>query len=134
MSDYGTGSAGGPRAKTSQKSRERPSKIKSKGQGEGPGGAFDTAPDESAFRSSAYKSGGSKWNKPMATEAAAGPKPYELWKQNMVIQPETVVLGQNRNIKLAYDQSSKNHLTTAKGAPNLNDYKSIGRVYHGHAQ
>jgi hypothetical protein len=24
-------------------------------------------------------------------------------------------------------------LTSAKGGPNVNDYKSIGRVYHGHA-
>lgn len=37
-------------------------------------------------------------------------------------------------MKLTYDQSSKAHLTSAKGAPNLNDYKSIGRVYHGQAQ
>ena len=32
---------------------------------------------------------------------------------------------------LAYDQSSKNHLTTAKGVPNVNDYKSTKKTYHG---
>ena len=51
----------------------------------------------------------------------------------MVVQPETVVLGQHRDMIIAYDQSSKAHLTSAKGGPNINDYKSIGRVYHGHA-
>ena len=51
----------------------------------------------------------------------------------MVVQPETVVLGQHRDMIIAYDQSSKAHLTSAKGGPNVNDYKSIGRVYHGHA-
>ena len=97
----GGGSAAGPRAKTSQKSRERPSKIKAQGGADRQARevAFDTTPaDESAFRSSAYKSSGGKWNKPLATEPVAGPKPYELWKQNMVIQPETVVLGQARNL------------------------------------
>ena len=63
-----------------------------------------------------------------------GPKPYELWKQNMVMPGETVQLGQNRNTKLVYDQSSKAHLTSAKGGPNVNDYKSLSRVYHGQSQ
>jgi len=32
---------------------------------------------------------------------------------------------------LVYDQSSKSHLTTAKGAPNFNDYTSQAKIYHG---
>ena len=36
-SDYGSSQAAGPRAKTSQKSRERPSKMGSKGATERPG-------------------------------------------------------------------------------------------------
>jgi len=49
----------------------------------------------------------------------------------MVVESATVRLGQNRATKLNFDQSSKAHLTSAKGAPNLNDYKSLSRVYHG---
>lgn len=83
--EYGSGSAGGARAKTSQKEkgRDRPSKIKVKGEPDRHARevAFDATPaDESAFRSSAYKSGGGKWGKPLATEPQHGPKPYELWK------------------------------------------------------
>lgn len=104
--DQSSAQAAGPRAKTSQKSRERPSKMTNKGATDRQAAreqGFDTAPDESAFRSSGYKSTGSKWNRPIATEVPAGPKPYELWKQNLVVQPESVVLGQNRDMKLTYD-------------------------------
>ena len=75
--------------------------------------------------------GKGKWSRPAQPEE--GPKPYELWKQNIVVQSETVQRGQAGQMILAYDQSSKAHLTTAKGAPNLNDYKSLARVYHGQA-
>jgi len=40
-------------------------------------------------------------------------------------------LTQHKDIIHAYDQSSKNHLTTAKGGPNVNDYTSTKKVYHG---
>ena len=60
-------------------------------------------------------------------------KPYELWKQYIVTSPETVKLGQNRSIKLDFDQSSKAHLTSVKGAPNRIDYKSQNKVFHGKA-
>ena len=41
------------------------------------------------------------------------------------------MLGANHNIKLAYDQSSKNYLTTAKGQPNQVDYISQAKVNYG---
>jgi len=52
------------------------------------------------------------------------PKPYDLWRQNMVVANDSVSLGENHQIKLVFDQSSKSHLTSAKGAPNLNSYTS----------
>ena len=52
----------------------------------------------------------------------------------MVVQKDTVQLGQSRDIILNYDQSSKAHLTSAKGGPNVNDYRSLSRVYHGQSK
>ena len=49
----------------------------------------------------------------------------------MVTKSGSVTLGKNRDIKLNYDQSSKAHLTTAKGGPNKADYTPVARVYHG---
>ena len=49
----------------------------------------------------------------------------------MVTKSGSVTLGKNRDIKLTYDQSSKAHLTTAKGVPNKADYTPVARVYHG---
>jgi hypothetical protein len=60
-------------------------------------------------------------------------KPYELWKQYIVTSPDTVNLGQNHLLKLDYDQSSKAHLTSAKGGVNKVDYKSQNKVFHGKA-
>lgn len=89
--------------------------------------------DDGVYRSSSYQvsPGGRQPQRAAPIELAGGPKPYELWKQNMVVESATIQLGQNRTTKLAYDQSSKAHLTSAKGGPNLNDYKSLSRVYHG---
>jgi len=42
----------------------------------------------------------------------------------MVVANDSVSLGENHQIKLVFDQSSKSHLTSAKGAPNLNSYTS----------
>jgi hypothetical protein len=42
----------------------------------------------------------------------------------MVVAYDSVSLGENHQIKLVFDQSSKSHLTSAKGAPNLNSYTS----------
>ena len=135
--DYGSGQqVAGPRAKTSQKMRDRPTKKNNKKietDRETPA-EFQTINEEGAFaKSNSYQMSPSnrQSQRPAPIEASDGPKPYEMWKQNMVVQQETVQLGQNRNIKLNYDQSSKAHLTSAKGGPNLNDYKSLSRVYHG---
>jgi ribosomal protein L30E len=49
----------------------------------------------------------------------------------MVTKSGSVTLGKNRDIKLTYDQSSKAHLTSVKGAPNKADYTPVARVYHG---
>ena len=32
---------------------------------------------------------------------------------------------------MVFDHASKNHLTTVKGVPNVNDYTSLAKVYHG---
>jgi hypothetical protein len=41
------------------------------------------------------------------------------------------MLSAHRNLILNYDQSSKAHLTTAKGGPNKVDYKTSLNTYHG---
>jgi hypothetical protein len=51
-------------------------------------------------------------------------KPYEMWKQHIVTNPDTLKLDTNHEILFKFDQSNKNYLTTAKGVPNKNDYKS----------
>ena len=119
--------------------RDRPSKKKGNTQTDRPGGGqgeYETMNEEGIYKSSSYQVSpvNRKPQRPAPVEMVEGPKPYELWKQNMVIMGAEVQLGQNRNIKLSYDQSSKAHLTSAKGAPNLNDYKSLSRVYHGQAK
>jgi len=70
-------------------------------------------------------------DRPYPSELSEGPRPYELWQQQMVTKSGSVSLGQNRDFKLSYDQSSKAHLTTAKGGPNAADYTPMARVYHG---
>jgi hypothetical protein len=32
---------------------------------------------------------------------------------------------------MVFDHASKNHLTTANGVPNINDYTSSAKTYHG---
>ena len=54
-----------------------------------------------------------------------------MWKQGIATKPDSIILDANKKMILAYDQSSKNHLTTAKGCPNVNDYKSTKKTYHG---
>ena len=54
-----------------------------------------------------------------------------MWKQGISTKPDSIVLDANNKMILAYDQSSKNHLTTAKGGPNVIDYKSTKKTYHG---
>lgn len=49
----------------------------------------------------------------------------------MVVATDSVNLGENHQIKLVFDQSSKSHLTTAKGAPNFNSYTSQARTSYG---
>lgn len=90
-------------------------------------------PEDGPYNGNTYQvsQGDRKPQRAAPVDHPEGPKPYELWKQNMVVQSETVQLGQHRNTQLNFDQSSKAHLTSAKGCPNLNDYKSLSRVYHG---
>lgn len=54
-----------------------------------------------------------------------------MWKQGIATKPDSIILDANKRMILAYDQSSKNHLTTAKGNPNVVDYKSTKKTYHG---
>jgi len=68
---------------------------------------------------------------PYPSERSDGPRPYELWQKQMVSKSGAVRLGKHRDFKLGCDQSSKAHLTTAKGGPNAADYTPIARVYHG---
>ena len=49
----------------------------------------------------------------------------------MVASRDEKQLSAHRNMILNYDQSSKAHLTTAKGAPNKVDYSTTLNVYHG---
>jgi hypothetical protein len=40
--------------------------------------------------------------------------PYDLWKQGVVTESNSIKLGIDRDILLVYDQSNKDHLTKVK--------------------
>ena len=60
-----------------------------------------------------------------------GLRPYELWKKQIIIPKDTVYVDENRDRKLDYDQSSKDHLTKLAGKFQNGSYKSLQKTYHG---
>ena len=70
--------------------RDRPNKKKAKVETDRPGGRegeFETIHEEGMPKSSSYQvsPGDRKPLRAAPVEVAEGPKPYELWKQNMVV-------------------------------------------------
>jgi len=58
-------------------------------------------------------------------------KPYDMWKQQIVANPEKLGLDTGNKILYKFDQSNKNYLTTIKGGPHQNDYTTYkNKVHH----
>ena len=49
----------------------------------------------------------------------------------MVTGANSLKLNTDKDIKLYFDMSNKDHLTKVPGNPNANDYGTLNNVYHG---